>query len=73
VLTVKLVVFAVMLAAGGYARIVLHPRLERAAVGLDPDDRGAGVALRTSLRVELTLAAAVMVAVAVLVALTPPG
>lgn len=72
-LLVKLAIFAVMLAAGGYARIVLHPRLERAAVGLDPDDRGAGDALRQSLRVELTLAAGLMVAVAVLVALTPPG
>ncbi len=73
VLAVKLAIFAVMLAAGGYARIVLHPRLERAAVGLDADDRGAGDALRTSLRVELTLAAVLMSAVAILVALTPPG
>jgi copper transport protein len=72
-LVVKLAIFGVMLAAGGYARIVLHPRLERAAIGLDPGDRGAGDALRTSLRVELALAAALMVAVAVLVALTPPG
>jgi copper transport protein len=72
-LVVKLAIFAVMLAAGGYARIVLHPRLERAAVGLDPDDRGAGGALRSSLRVELALAAVLMAVVAVLVALTPPG
>lgn len=72
-LTVKLVIFAVMLAAGGYSRIVLHPRLERAALGLDPDDRGASRALQTSLRAELGLAAALLVAVAVLVAMTPSG
>jgi copper transport protein len=72
-LTVKLVIFAVMLAAGGYSRIVLHPRLERAALGLDPDDRGASKALQTSLRTELGLAAALLVAVAVLVAMTPSG
>jgi copper transport protein len=73
VLSVKLVVFAVMLAAGGVARIVLHPRLERAALGLEPDDRGAARALRRSLGVELALAAAVLVTVAALLALTPPG
>jgi len=72
-LTVKLAIFAVMLAAGGYSRIVLHPRLERTALGLDPDDRGASRALQVSLRAELGLAAALLVAVAVLVAMTPPG
>jgi len=72
-LTVKLAIFAVMLAAGGYSRIVLHPRLERTALGLDPDERGASRALQTSLRAELGLAAALLVAVAVLVAMTPPG
>ena len=72
-LSVKLIVFAVMLIAGGYARTVLHPRLERAALGLDPDDRGAARALRHSLTAEFVLAAVLMVAVAVLLALTPPG
>ena len=72
-LVVKLGIFAVMLGAGGYSRIVLHPRLERAALGLDDHDRGASRALRTSLRVELALAAALMVAVGVLVAMTPSG
>lgn len=72
-LLVKLGVFAIMLVAGGYNRIVVHPRLERAALGLDPDDRGATAALRVSLRAELALALAVMVSVAVLVSLTPPA
>jgi len=72
-LCVKLGIFGVMLAAGGYSRIILHPRLERAALGLDPHERGASRALRTSLRVELALAAALMVSVAVLLAATPPG
>jgi len=72
-LTVKLAIFAVMLAAGGYSRIVLHPRLERTALGLDTDEHGASRALRASLRAELGLAAALMVAVATLVAMTPPG
>ena len=72
-LTVKLGIFAVMLAAGGYSRIALHPRLERTALGLDPDERGASRALQASLRAELALAAALLVAVAILVAMTPPG
>jgi copper transport protein len=72
-LVVKLGIFAVMLGAGGYSRIVVHPRLERTALGLDDHDRGASRALRTSLRVELALAAALMVAVGVLVAMTPSG
>jgi copper transport protein len=72
-LMTKLIIFAVMLLAGGYSRIVLHPRLERAALGLDSDDRGASRALRTSLRAELGLAGALMIAVTVLLALTPPG
>ncbi len=72
-LTVKLVIFAVMLAVGGYSRIVLHPRLERTALGLDGDERGASRTLRTSLRAELGLAAGLLVAVAVLVAMTPLG
>lgn len=72
-LTVKLAIFGAMLAVGGYSRIVLHPRLERAALGLDSDDRGSSGALRVSLRVELGLAACLLVAVAVLVAMTPSG
>src|SRR5262249_26957693 len=40
-LLVKLGIFAVMLVGGAYNRFVLHPRLERAALGLDPTDRGA--------------------------------
>jgi copper transport protein len=71
-LLVKLAIFAVMLLGGAYNRFVVHPRLERAAIGLEPSDRGAMAALRTSVAAELALAAAVMVAVAVLVSLPPP-
>ena len=72
-LLVKLGLFAVLLCGGAYNRLVAHPRLERAALGLDPDDRGAAAALRVSVRAELALAAALMVSVAVLVSLPPPG
>ena len=72
-LLVKLGLFAVLLCGGAYNRLVAHPRLERAALGLDPDDRGAAAALRVSVTAELVLAAALMVSVAVLVSLPPPG
>jgi copper transport protein len=71
-LLIKLGVFAVMLVVGGYNRIVLHTRLERAALGLDPGDRGAATALHRSVRAELCLAAAVLVAVAILLGSPPP-
>ena len=71
-LLIKLVVFVPLLGVGAYNRLALHPRLERAAIGLDPDDRGAAARLRTSVRAELALAGALMVAVAALVALAPP-
>lgn len=73
VLLVKLGLFVVLLAGGAYNRMVVHPRLERAALGLDPDDRGAASALRISVRAELALAAALLVSVALLVSLPPPG
>jgi copper transport protein len=72
-LLVKLLIFVPLLGAGAYNRMVLHPRLERAAIGLDPDDRGAAERLRRSVRAELALAGALMVAVAALVALPPPA
>jgi copper transport protein len=72
-LLVKLGLFAVLLVGGAYNRMVVHPRLERAALGLDPDDRGAAAALRVSVAAELAVAAALMVSVAVLVSLAPPG
>jgi copper transport protein len=72
-LLVKLGLFAVMLGVGAYNRMVLHPRLERAALGLAETDRGAGAALRVSVRAEIVLAAALMVSVAVLVSLAPPA
>jgi copper transport protein len=72
-LLVKLGLFAVMLAVGAYNRMVVHPRLERAALGLADTDRGAGAALRVSVRAELVLAAALIVSVAVLVSLPPPA
>ncbi len=72
-LLVKLCLFAVLLAGGAYNRLVAHPRLERAALGLDDDDRGAASALRVSVAAELVLATALMVSVAVLIGLPPPG
>lgn len=72
-LLVKLGLFAVLLVGGAYNRLVLHPRLERAALGLEPDDRGAAASLRVSVAAELVLAAALLVSVAVLVSLPPPG
>ena len=72
-LLVKLGLFAVLLLGGAYNRMIVHPRLERAALGLDPSDRGAAAALRVSVRAELVLAAVLLVSVAVLVSLPPPG
>jgi copper transport protein len=71
-LLVKLGIFALMLVAGAYNRFVIHPRLERTAMGLDPSDRGASLALRRSVTAELVLAAGVMTAVAVMATLPTP-
>jgi putative copper export protein len=71
-LLVKLGLFAVLLVGGAYNRLVLHPRLERAALGLDLDDRGAADALRASVRAELAVAGVLLVSVAVLISLPPP-
>jgi copper transport protein len=72
-LLVKLGILGLLLCIGGVNRFVLHPRLERAALELDPDDRGAASRLRVSVSAELALAGALMVAVAVLVSLPPPS
>lgn len=71
-LLVKLAIFAVLLIGGAYNRLVLHPRLERAALGLRVDDAGAADRLRISVAAEIAMACAVIVAVAVLVSLPPP-
>lgn len=71
-LLVKLLVFVVMLGVGAWNRFVIHPRLERAALGLDPGGDAALTRLRISVRAEVLLAVLVMVAVAVLVAIPPP-
>lgn len=71
-LLVKLALAALLLVGGAVNRFLLHPRLERAALGLAPDDRGAARALRVSVAGELALAAGVMVAVAAMVSLAPP-
>jgi putative copper export protein len=72
-LLVKLALFALLLVGGAYNRMVVHPRLERAALGLEVGDRGAVAALRISVRAELAVAAALLLSVAVLVSLAPPG
>jgi copper transport protein len=71
-LLVKLAIFAVLLIGGAYNRLVLHPRLERAALGLRVDDGAAADRLRISVAAEIAVACAVIVVVAVLVSLPPP-
>lgn len=71
-LLVKLILFGVLLALGGYNRLVLHPRLERAALGLSESERGAARALVRTTGAEIALGAAVMVAAAFLVVLAVP-
>ena len=72
-LLVKLAVFAVMLVLAAGNRFVIHPRLERSALGLAPADASDGVrALAASVRVEVLLGVAVLAAVAVMVVLMPP-
>ncbi|MCC6831435.1 MAG: copper resistance protein CopC/CopD [Thermoleophilia bacterium] len=70
-LVVKLGIFVVMLAAGGYNRFVLHPRLERAALGLPRGEAAAAERLAASVRAELVLAGLLLAAVAVLVSNAP--
>lgn len=73
VLLAKLGVFAVMLVLAAWNRMVLHPRLERAALGLGDHRTGAGPsALRASVTAEVALGAVVMALVAVMVGLMPP-
>lgn len=72
-LLAKLVVFGVMLVLAAWNRLVLHPRLERVALGLEPAGASDGLpALEASVRAEVLLGAAVLAAVAVMVALMPP-
>ena len=71
-LLVKLIVFAVLLVGGVVNRLVLHPRMERTALGLRDSDAGAHRALRVSVTAELALAAALLVVVAIMVNLPPP-
>jgi copper transport protein len=72
-LLIKLALFAALLAGGAYNRLVLHPQLERAALGLGPDDGGASERLRLSVAAELTLGAALLACVGVMTSLPPPG
>jgi copper transport protein len=72
-LLVKLAIFTAMLGLAAWNRLVLHPRLERTALGLRDDPSGNAVdALRASVRAELVLSVLVMAAVAVLVGIVPP-
>lgn len=72
-LLAKLIVFGVMLVLAAWNRLVLHPRLERAALGLEPAGASDGLpALVASVRAEVLLGVAVLAAVAVMVGLMPP-
>lgn len=72
-LSVKLVLFGGLLVMGAVNRFVYHPRLERAALGLDPGDRAAAERLAVSVRSEVVLALALIVAVAIMIGFPPPG
>ena len=73
-LLAKLAVFGLMLALAAWNRMVLHPRLERAALGsASPGARDGLAALAVSIRAEVALGAVVMALVAVMVGLMPPG
>ncbi|MSO44758.1 MAG: hypothetical protein EXQ74_05570 [Thermoleophilia bacterium] len=73
VLLVKVGVFGVMVAVAAWNRFVLHPRIERRALGIHGgDDRDSLTALHASARAEVVLGVVVMVAVALLVGLVPP-
>jgi len=72
-LLAKLVVFGAMLVLAAWNRLVLHPRLERVALGLEPASTSDGLpALAASVRAEALLGAVVLLAVAVMVGLMPP-
>lgn len=71
-LLVKLCLFGALLALGAVNRFAVHPRLERAALGLDPGDRGAGERLAVSVRAEIALGLALLAAVAVMIGFAPP-
>ena len=71
-LLIKLIMFSVLLVGGVLNRLVLHPRMERTALGLRDSDGGAQRALRVSVAAELVLATFLLVVVAVMVNLPPP-
>lgn len=73
VLVAKVLVFAAMCVVAGYNRFSLHPRLERAALGLRETDEGAAMTLRSTVKAELALAAVLLVLVAALIGGSPPG
>ncbi len=73
VLLAKIAIFGVMLVVAAGNRLVLHPRLERAALGIVATGATDGLtALRASVRAEVALGAVVMAAVAVLAGIVPP-
>ncbi len=70
-LLVKLGLFGLLLCFGAYNRLIIHPRLERAALAGDTHFLGADDALMRTVRWEIVCAVAMLCAVAVLLALTP--
>ena len=73
ILIAKVAVFALMCGVAGYNRFVLHPRLERAGLGLDEDDAGAARRLQSTVGIELALGVVVLVLVGFLIGTTPPA
>ena len=72
VLAVKLVLVGGLLALGGVNRFIIHPRLERANLGLADTDRGALALVRRTIVVDVLLGVGVLATVALLGAFIPP-
>jgi len=70
-LLVKLGLFGALLGFGAYNRLIIHPRLEGAALAGETDLVDADSALMRTLRWEIGFAFVLLCAVAVLLALTP--
>ncbi len=71
---VKLGLFAVLLLGGAYNRMIVHPRLERAALGLDPDrPRGRSPRCASACGPSSRSPRSCWSCVAVLVSLPPPA
>ena len=72
VLLAKLVLVGGLLALGGVNRFIIHPRLDRANLGLADTDRGALALVRRTILLDVLLGVGVLATVALLGAFIPP-